>query len=1034
MKKFLSLVLALVMTMSLVTVSAGAKDFTDNGSITYKEAVEVMSAVKVIDGYTDGSFQPTTNLTRGAAAKIICNLILGPTTASALGADTAPYSDVPTTNTFAGYIAYCQKEGIISGYADGTFRPSAPLTGYAFMKMLLGALGYDSTKEGYTGANWSVNVAKQAIAIGLDDGNDDFVGQASVNREEAMLYAFNAMQATMVEYGNDTTITVGDVVVSQSGKATEVVNTASNETIKNDDKMQFAEKYFSDLKLVNGTDAFARPANIWKVKSDEVGTYAKTADATYTEKVDVGDIYKDLGLGKTVAKSDVSVYEDGEKTDEAVAITKGDDDNSYGANGVLTQVYYDSDDETVTITKVNTYVGTINRSVAASGNNDRYIEVNPESQPDGGINKKFETNEEFEDDAYVLYTYSVSEKSIESVKVAESAEGTVTKIVAGKSVNLGDTTYKFNAVYAAQLPGDTPTTDNDYTVYLDENGYVVYVEEQEFVSSDYALMIDAQGSGTFESNKAKLVFADGTDKVVETAKNYDKAVIDGGIEDNSIVTYKVDEDGVYTLRAVKTTQKVIDSENFVLTNGKARMELKDNNSDTDTNDAGEYAYSNSKTVFVVDKLDGDYEAYTGTNNAPGIKASTGANEKVTAYYYCKSGDMVTVMFIKPGSDLIVENNSKNVLFIAGASASKLISTSDSDYYEYNAVVNGEVTTVKVDKNVVGVADASEIANSLYSSYSVDSHGVITKLNPYTTTGDKYADTAAGTAKVSGEYTVKLGSVAYTVAEDANIYFVDKDGVISATSVNGIAKDPNDPSNFIVDDGQIVYLFIQEKDDDATDEPEYGETDSRLGVEVDLENSTIKFLISGEDNFSLAEKIAAVKNAVAKELDCDVADVKVTTKGSAWTISAPGVDSTECTASNIVNAITVADRDTHRAYAADVVKAWPDGGYEWCVELNDSNFVTYDVTVTTTGDKAITVSGKVSGFDVATKDVPGFTEAGHSIAQDQTQLANATKFAIVAFYDNAGAAWYSIVGNGSYEGPATVTLNSVTYTINWDLTW
>ena len=38
MKKFLSLVLALVMTMSLVTVSAGAKDFTDDSSITYKEA------------------------------------------------------------------------------------------------------------------------------------------------------------------------------------------------------------------------------------------------------------------------------------------------------------------------------------------------------------------------------------------------------------------------------------------------------------------------------------------------------------------------------------------------------------------------------------------------------------------------------------------------------------------------------------------------------------------------------------------------------------------------------------------------------------------------------------------------------------------------------------------------------------------------------------------------------------------------------------------------------------------------------------
>ena len=36
MKKFLSLVLALVMTMSLVTVSAGAKDFSDDDSITYQ--------------------------------------------------------------------------------------------------------------------------------------------------------------------------------------------------------------------------------------------------------------------------------------------------------------------------------------------------------------------------------------------------------------------------------------------------------------------------------------------------------------------------------------------------------------------------------------------------------------------------------------------------------------------------------------------------------------------------------------------------------------------------------------------------------------------------------------------------------------------------------------------------------------------------------------------------------------------------------------------------------------------------------------
>ena len=96
MKKFLSLVLALVMTMSLVTVSAGAKDFSDDGSITYQEAVDVISEIGVVDGYTGGDFKPTDVLTRGAAAKIICNLILGPTTASALAASTAPASTMMT--------------------------------------------------------------------------------------------------------------------------------------------------------------------------------------------------------------------------------------------------------------------------------------------------------------------------------------------------------------------------------------------------------------------------------------------------------------------------------------------------------------------------------------------------------------------------------------------------------------------------------------------------------------------------------------------------------------------------------------------------------------------------------------------------------------------------------------------------------------------------------------------------------------------------------------------------------------------------
>ncbi len=108
MKKFLSLVLALAMTLSLVTISAGAKDFADSDELSgerYEEAVNVMSEMGIIDGYASGDFQPQGTLTRGAAAKIIACMMLGKTTAEALGTQAAPFKDVPAGSTFAGYIA-----------------------------------------------------------------------------------------------------------------------------------------------------------------------------------------------------------------------------------------------------------------------------------------------------------------------------------------------------------------------------------------------------------------------------------------------------------------------------------------------------------------------------------------------------------------------------------------------------------------------------------------------------------------------------------------------------------------------------------------------------------------------------------------------------------------------------------------------------------------------------------------------------------------------------------------------------------------
>ena len=881
MKKFLSLVLALVMTMSLVTVSAGAKDFTDSSKIQYAEAVDVMSAVKVIDGYTDGSFNPSATLTRGAAAKIICNLILGPTTASALVADAAPYKDVPTNHTFAGYIAYCQKEGIISGYADGTFRPANSLTGYAFMKMLLGALGYKAEQEGYTGANWSIQVAKRAMNIGLkDDLVGDFNGVKAVTREEACLYAFNTLKATMVEYDKNSTVTVGNITIKEQSDAKDMANTGKTDgNIDKDGKMQFAEKYFTDLKMFSATDDFSRPATQWKIKAEEVGKYTDTPNLTYTKAVKAGDIYKDLALGSTIDKKDVTVYINGEKAEDAsVALKKGSDSKigkdyleksgkkySTAKNGVLTEVFYDKDDDSAIITQVVTYVGQINKSVKATSSKDAYVVIDqlPMDGPNANVmavpsdltgktvsgTLEFETNESYEDDAYVLYTYSQTADEVKSLAVAEKVEGYVSQTInktddkdANNGLTLAGTAYKMSAAYSGEELGEISVKE-DHTAYLDQYGYAIYVEEVEEIGN-YALLVNVADKGTFVGKKAELVFTDGTTKVVTAEKDYSKvsnlkldlngdgdydkddqkiwddrtSPISGALKAPVIVTYKVDNDGVYTLKAVavaKTSYVDADSK-LVMTNDKAGITVQADTNDKSLNTSKVTANSASQFVVADRSKDGtfdDYTAYTGIKSAPSINA-TSTDAKAGVYFYCKSGKMVTVMFVLPNDKCDVTDDGKDMIYLAQDSESDLYHDKDGNYFTYQAVVDGKITTVKVDEDHTPNFRTA----SIYKSYSVKD-GIITKL------GDKYPTydeannntkqyvSGAGIDKTSKEYTVTLDTVdkkyVITVDDKAAIYYVDKDGNISESSYKSISQDDNDRVYAIVEDNLVKFLVIEE---------------------------------------------------------------------------------------------------------------------------------------------------------------------------------------------------------------------------------
>lgn len=105
-----------------------------------------------------------------------------------------------TTHWAKGYIAYANKTGIVAGVGGGKFNPDGSVTGTQAAKMMLCALGYDSDAEGYTGTNWAVNVLSDARDAGLLKDLENVNMSVAMTREQAAQLMFNALKADMVEY------------------------------------------------------------------------------------------------------------------------------------------------------------------------------------------------------------------------------------------------------------------------------------------------------------------------------------------------------------------------------------------------------------------------------------------------------------------------------------------------------------------------------------------------------------------------------------------------------------------------------------------------------------------------------------------------------------------------------------------------------------------------------------------------------------------------------------------------------------------
>lgn len=100
------------------------RQFTDVPSNAwYSDAVGVLAAKGIINGYSDGTFRPETDVTRSEFVAMALRLAETP-----LESTESRFLDVTHEYWAMAYIQTAAHHGIVSGYLDGTFCPEKPIT------------------------------------------------------------------------------------------------------------------------------------------------------------------------------------------------------------------------------------------------------------------------------------------------------------------------------------------------------------------------------------------------------------------------------------------------------------------------------------------------------------------------------------------------------------------------------------------------------------------------------------------------------------------------------------------------------------------------------------------------------------------------------------------------------------------------------------------------------------------------------------------------------------------------------------------
>ena len=814
LKKVLALVLAFACAF---TMFAGAA-FTDQADIQSSEAVDALTGLGVIEGYTDGSFKPDATVTRAEMAKMIFTILNGGND------DASAYTNLPTSFTdvngtwAAGYIKYLQNSEIIAGKSATKFAPNDTVTGLEAAKMLLVVAGYTPDKAGLTGSRWSANTMKYANLNNLfEDVSADVNG--ALPRQYAAQIMYNALDMERVVYSADIAdfkpATAGDILddATIGGKYMDLVFNGK----KVDDPVYLigtekeANRETYSMDTSDGT--FIRVANDYSdlvgqriVVMQKIGQRDKVygvyayADSTTVASGFVGQIEAD---GDDKIKLDGTSYKLNKNADAFGVYYFGDDTTGELVTQTLPASTIDSLTEYAQ-TNGSALQNNVARSVDLIDTNGdgkvdaivsspikfgkvTYVGTNSMTVDNSVGSLKFADISGYEDiakDDYVYViddAYNSSDKDVIVKADITSATVEATRTSGGSVVEarIDGTWYrtsagvviKSGATYDLVLRGNYILAADETTGKLEDVAYLSQVKHVGAVGSsnvDIETKFDDQnGEGTV---KARLYFADGTDAEVKISKYNGEKLLGGGhIGDGSSNN---------TIGA-----NVLKGMSGLVTYSKLADDTYDIKQVQDEKDAGCDAYFNGALTYKDGKINGNP-----FNDDAVVYVKAGTETKVISGKTAKGWDNSAV-HVTGGFALANEKDGLNYIAVAFLTISEATvpgATSDTKYAYLTR--DGYTVTQDGEKKAAYDVWTNEGAKTLIQDQSNPAANTTAgTVISYTLDGDYVDDVKAMVAGVSigvdaaiiGTDRVVEGSARVAHAGGVATYSFDKDCVFVA---------------------------------------------------------------------------------------------------------------------------------------------------------------------------------------------------------------------------------------------------------------